>query len=324
MDPFVVAPLLAGAMGASVFLFFWASGQILRDTVDQAGVDKNAETISSKKAFRLLLPFIQVFSYYIAKIPAEYANEALGMADESLRTASFGRRLKRLMGRVRSRLRIKLLQAGKGDTFTADDMLATCIVSAFIWTGIGFYMFFMGVHEDKFIMAWTGLGVVFPLMSLSGVIKKRQKQLIKGLPYSIDLLSLSMEAGLDFTTALQRIVDRQRGNAIAQEFGEMLRQVKLGRTRREALKDLAARNQLEDITSFCNSLIQADELGTPIGPVLQTQAEMMRFKRFQRAEELAGKAPVKILFPLVAFIMPTVFMMLFGPIFLTAFGVGKN
>lgn len=101
----------------------------------------------------------------------------------------------------------------------------------------------------------------------------------------------------------------------------MLRQIKIGRTRRDALRDLAARVDLDDITSFANSIVQADELGTPIGQVLQVQAEQMRFKRFQRAEEMAGKAPVKILFPLVAFIMPTVFMVLFGPMLLAAFGL---
>ncbi|MBI4615582.1 MAG: type II secretion system F family protein [Planctomycetes bacterium] len=319
----VLYPLFPVLLGLCAGIAFFSANTLVRERVEEVGIDRKAETITGSKFFQYLLPFVQVASHYIAKIPSEFANEALGFADESLKRLSTKRRFLRMMGRMREGLKKRLIQAGKIDVFSADDMLGTCVVSSVLWTLIGFYFCFMLDIElvEAVIFLSFLLGIYFPVLSLNGFVRKRQKSILRALPYSIDLLSLSMEAGLDFTTALGRIVERQRGTPIGTELGEMLRRVKMGQTRKDALKDLAERTKLDDVVSFANSLIQADELGTPIGAVLRVQAEQMRTKRFQRAEEQAGKAPVKILFPLVLFIIPTVFMVLFGPMLLKAMGL---
>ena len=133
------------------------------------------------------------------------------------------------------------------------------------------------------------------------------------MPYALDLLTLSVEAGLDFTSALARIVPKLEGTALAQEFGELLRAIRLGKTRSEALRDMADRMGMAEVTSFTSSLVQADELGADLGPVLRVLAEQMRNDRANRAEKKAMEAPVKILFPLIAFIFPTVFIIIFAP-----------
>ena len=134
------------------------------------------------------------------------------------------------------------------------------------------------------------------------------------MPYTLDLLTLSVEAGLDFTAALARIVPKLEGTALSEEFGELLRAIRLGRARSEALRDMADRVSMAELTSFTSSLVQADELGADLGPVLRVLADQMRNDRSNRAEKKAMEAPVKILFPLIAFIFPTVFIIIFAPI----------
>jgi tight adherence protein C len=134
------------------------------------------------------------------------------------------------------------------------------------------------------------------------------------LPYALDLLTLSVEAGLDFTAALARLVPKLRGTALAAEFGAMLRDIQLGKPRTEALRDMADRISMNEVNSFAAALIQADELGASIGVVLRVQADQMRNDRSNRAEKKAMEAPVKILFPLIACIFPTVFLIIFAPI----------
>ena len=309
--------LFSCLLGVSIGLFIWGGQRLVKETVEPAGVDTSAESVTSGRLFRhLFLPFVQVFSYYIQLIPSEEIDEGLGMADESLKRLTFRRRFYRMMGRVRKGFHSKLVTAGKRDVFSPDDMIGACFTSAALWTGIGFAFVLLDAIGMAALPAKALFGFFYPVLVLNGAAKKRQKRIVKSLPYAMDLLSLSMEAGLDFTTALGRIVERQRGTPLGVEFGEMLRRIKIGETRRDALRDLSDRLKIEDIISFSNSLIQADDLGTPIGPILRVLSEQMRVKRFQRAEEMASKAPVKILAPLVLFIFPTVFLVLFGPIVL--------
>jgi tight adherence protein C len=121
-----------------------------------------------------------------------------------------------------------------------------------------------------------------------------------------------VEAGLGFDAALQKVVEKIRG-PLSDEFQQALNEIKLGKPRREALKDLAARVEVDDVSTFISSLIQADQLGVSIANVLRVQAEQVRGKRRQRAEEKAQKAPIKILIPLVFFIFPAIFVILLGP-----------
>lgn len=142
--------------------------------------------------------------------------------------------------------------------------------------------------------------------------KNRQREIETTLPDVLDLLTISVEAGLGFDAALMKVVEKQKG-VLAEEFFKVLQEIKMGRPRREALRDLGHRNQVEDLSHLVASLVQADQLGISIGGVLRNQARQMRLKRRQRAEEKAQKAPIKMMVPLVLFVFPSVFIVVIGP-----------
>ena len=155
-----------------------------------------------------------------------------------------------------------------------------------------------------------------PSSWLRTVTRLRHRAFERALPFVLDLLTLSVEAGLDFMTGLKRILDHRAMDPLGEELLRTLREVQVGKTRREALRMLGHRAQHPDISAVVNALVQADELGVSLGAILRIQADQMRVRRFQRAEKLAQEAPVKLLFPLVAFIFPAVFIVLLGPIML--------
>ena len=134
----------------------------------------------------------------------------------------------------------------------------------------------------------------------------------RSLPDVLDLLTISVEAGLGFDAAVLRVTEKL-GGVLGEEFSRVLQETKMGKSRREALRDMAARVGVDDVSSFVNAVIQAEQLGVSIGSVLRLQSQAMRVKRRQRAEEAALQAPVKMLFPLIFFIFPGLFVVLLGP-----------
>ncbi len=152
----------------------------------------------------------------------------------------------------------------------------------------------------------------FPDLAIKQITNKRQKEITNSLPDALDLLTVSVEAGLSFDGALSRLVSKVEGQ-LSKEFGRALNEIRMGRSRREALKEMIIRCGVSDLTTFVGAIIQADELGVGISNVLRIQSKQMREKRRQRAQEKAMKAPVKMLFPLVFFIFPTIFSVLLGP-----------
>jgi tight adherence protein C len=156
-------------------------------------------------------------------------------------------------------------------------------------------------------------GLLFPNMLLNRKIRERQKVISNSLPDVLDLLTVSVEAGLGFDGALAKVIDKMPG-PIAMEFEDVLNEMKVGKQKRDALRDMAQRVNIPDLTTFIGSIIQADQLGVSIGNVLRIQSEQMREKRRQRAKEKAMKAPVKMLIPMVLFIFPTIFSVLIGPV----------
>lgn len=157
-------------------------------------------------------------------------------------------------------------------------------------------------------------GASFPLLWLRDRVRVRQRSIVRALPYAVDLLTLSVEAGLDFTAALAKVVEKGRRGPLADELSIALKELRLGKTREEALRSLARRAGLPSLTSFVQALVHADRMGTPLGSVLRVLSTQMRLERTQRAEKLANEAPVKLLLPLILCIFPTLFLMLFGPI----------
>jgi len=173
-----------------------------------------------------------------------------------------------------------------------------------VWLGLG-----AGVC---LLCAVAGAG--FPLLWLRDQVRARHRALARALPYGLDLLTLSVEAGLDFPAALAKVVDKGRSGPLADELSVVLKELRLGKTREEALRNLGRRVDLPALTSFVQALVHADRMGTPLGKVLRILSTHLRIERSQRAEKLANEAPVKLLLPLVLFIFPTLFLMLFGPL----------
>jgi tight adherence protein C len=158
------------------------------------------------------------------------------------------------------------------------------------------------------------VGFYLPNYLLSRRIKKRQNAIQRALPDTLDLLTICVEAGLGFDAAIGRVVEK-RQDELSRECGRVLTEMRMGRSRREALKTLAERTDVADVNTFVSAIIQSEQLGVSISKVLLTQAEQMRVRRRQRAEELAHKAPIKMLFPMVFLIFPAIFVVILGPAF---------
>jgi tight adherence protein C len=158
------------------------------------------------------------------------------------------------------------------------------------------------------------VGFMFPAMNLGEQAKKRQKSIALQLPNTLDLLTISVEAGLDFMSAMRRVVEKHPEGPLKEELERFFKQTELGRPRREALREMANRVQLQDLNAVVSALIQADRLGVSIGPILNAQSEMLRIRRGQRAEKAAGEAPVKMMAPLIICILPSVFIMILAPV----------
>ncbi|MFH1714864.1 MAG: type II secretion system F family protein [Elusimicrobiota bacterium] len=147
-------------------------------------------------------------------------------------------------------------------------------------------------------------------------IAKRYKDIEKNLPSSIDLLTLCVDAGIDFMSAVSKIIENTEKNALTEEFQEIVRELQLGADRRTALKNFSKRCEIDDVTAFVSVVVQAEELGTSLVEVLRSYAEQMRINQMQKLEKQAMEAPTKMLFPMIMFIFPGVFILIFGPIIL--------
>ena len=198
------------------------------------------------------------------------------------------------------------------------------IVCGIAWTAFVFVL--SGLLPDSFIsdnrvlLACMGvlLFYAYPLMWLRGTVKQRHFAIMRALPFVLDLLTLSVEAGMDFMSALQRNCERRKLDPLNEELIRMTREIQVGTPRRTALKNMSERVRQPDLRSVVHALVQADELGVPIGSILRIQSEQLRSRRFERAEKLASEAPVKMLGPLMLCIFPAVFIILLGPILMEA------
>jgi tight adherence protein C len=156
------------------------------------------------------------------------------------------------------------------------------------------------------------MGIILPDYMLQQAIGRRQYQIRKSLPDILDLLIVSVEAGLGFDGAMAKVVEKMKG-PFPQELRRVLLEMQLGKARTPALKDMAARVQVGEVSTFVAAIYQADQLGVSMAKVLHVQADTMRVARSQRIREMAAKLPVKMLFPLVFFIFPAIFVIIIGP-----------
>ena len=169
-----------------------------------------------------------------------------------------------------------------------------------------------------FGMAGFLLFYAYPLMWLRGTLKRRHLSIMRALPFVLDLLTLSVEAGMDFMGALQRNCERRKLDPLNEELIRMTREIQVGTPRRIALRNMADRVRQPDLKGVAHALIQADELGVSIGSILRIQSDQLRGRRFDRAEKLANEAPVKMLGPLLLCIFPAVLVILLMPILMQA------
>jgi tight adherence protein C len=214
------------------------------------------------------------------------------------------------------RLNKLLVQAGNPPGWDAERVLAARLAGGVVG-GIGLFVL-LGAAGTVGPRALFGagfgaaVGYWLPERLVRDKANRRQALIRQALPDTLDLLAITVEAGLSFDAALSRIAGRSHG-PLADELNRILHEIQLGRTRADALRDLAERSNIPEMKSFVLAMVQADTFGVSVGRTLKVQAHEMRLKRRQRAEEAAQKIPVKITFPLIACIMPTLFIMLLGP-----------
>jgi tight adherence protein C len=208
-----------------------------------------------------------------------------------------------------------------GDKMTLSQFMTVVLVCSTAIPGFYFVMMWAATDGNPSFLAFLpfffvlAIAVALPFMWLRRKAKNRQKQIFRTLPNALDLMTTCVEAGLSLDFALQRVSERYKG-PLAEEIQRMLRETAMGKTRRDALQDLADRVDLPDLHTFVNSIVQAETLGTSIGNVLRVQASELRRKRRQHAERIARQAPVKMVFPLVFFLMPSLFIVTIGPVVL--------
>lgn len=231
---------------------------------------------------------------------------------------------KKFFNKSSQKLTSQIISAGYDSLITAEEIMALRILFPLIIGPIWFAIVKGALSAGNIAViiklqpAVITMGIlwllIYPTSWLRHTIKGRHNEIRKALPFVLDLLTLSVEAGMDFMSSLQRNNQHRDIDALGEELIQVVREIQLGKTRRTALQDMSLRVNLQELRSVINALIQADELGVSIGSILRIQSDQMRQRRFERAEKLANEAPVKMLFPLLMFIFPSVFLILLGPI----------
>jgi len=224
----------------------------------------------------------------------------------------------------------KIFRAGKQNIWSVKRLAAFWVLSVAFFTAAGF---FIATQTDYFytqqfliIVAAGIFGAYFPFFMLNRKIKNRQKMFRRQLPEFLDLLCVSVQAGLSFDGAVAKITARMKGE-LSEEFRRMQEDIKFGMVKAYALNQMAKRCDIEEIYLFTTSVIQAEKLGTSMAQTLQTQAENIRERRRQYIRAEALKAPVKMIFPMVMFIFPSIFIVLLMPsllVMIKSFGIMNN
>lgn len=216
-------------------------------------------------------------------------------------------------GERRSRIDRKLALAGSPHNWDAQKVVAAKVLGALV--GAGLILLAMGGFKSNTLLPlllFTGVGFFAPDGILAHRAEARQKVIQRALPDTMDLLTISVEAGLGFDAALVQVMENVPG-PLSQEIGRLLHEVRLGVSRSDAFRHLSDRTNVEELNSFILAIVQAESFGVSISRVLRAQAKDQRTKRRQRAEEKAMKIPVKILFPLIFCVLPALFVVVIGP-----------
>jgi tight adherence protein C len=217
--------------------------------------------------------------------------------------------------KARQDLDNRLELAGRPGNLTPADFGAIRLVAAAIGAALGLLLgFLMGTPMYAVIGLAVGtiLGYYAPVLWLKQKVDARRAAIQKGLPDAMDLLVIAVDAGLGFDAALARVTDKYK-NALSDMFAKVLREVSLGRARLEAMDEMGRSSGVDDLHNFIQAIIQSEQFGTGIGKILRIQADEMRRKRRQRAQEKAAQATLKMMLPMVGCIFPTLWIVLLGP-----------
>ena len=209
----------------------------------------------------------------------------------------------------------RIVSSGLRDQFSPDEFIAFKLILIII------FPLLCGVLKALDLVdlpAWgilaTGLvGWFFPDFVANQLYNERKKQVLRAMPFIVDLLALSTEAGLDFLGAIGKVVEKATPGPLVDEFGQLLKEIKLGASRQEALREMAARLDMMEFNSFVAILISADQMGASIGKILRQQSDQIRVTRILMAEKAGAAAASKVMLPTVIFIVPAVLLMIFGP-----------
>jgi tight adherence protein C len=269
----LVAPTLVGVAIAIFFFAIFSSKTRVASRLGLRGL-KRQRALASNELWSNVEPLVRWLGVRVSGIPSEAQRTAI---DEQIGLA------------------------GDYMGLTADEFIALTILSVLggIVVGVG-----AGIVFDlggMMVIIGALIGGALPYMQVSGVAQERLKQVSRGLPYFIDVMALCMGAGLDFPGAIRKVVEQSSNpdDALVEEFTLILQTLNLGRTRKEALLEFSRRCPVDAAVEFANSLIQAEERGNPVAEVLTIQATISRQRRSVRAEELAAKAGVKMVGPLM-------------------------
>ena len=299
MDPLAIG-VAALAAGAILLIVFGLAGSAPVDPVQARLTQLGTMQAKNLEELELQAPFIE----------------------RTLRPLAS--RLSGRMSRVASssftdRTEKRLALAGNPGELRVADWLGIKAIGAAIGGILFFFLFgVVGILGFPFpvgyLLSIVGLlfGYTIPEFWLGGRVKKRQKAILLMIPDTLDLLTISVRAGLGFDAALGKVVEKLKG-PLSEEFRRALAEIRVGKARRDSLRDIVPRTEVPPLTNFIGAIIQAEQLGVSISKVLQVQSEQLRIERRQRAEEQAAKAPIKMLFPLVGCIFPSLFIVILGP-----------
>lgn len=236
------------------------------------------------KGFRVVWPLIRLIVYYLGP---------------------------RLSVGYRLRKQAALRRAGADYSLSPEQFFAGKLVAAGFFGGLVFFVLDMiGSSSTLLIPIAAALGFYYPDLWLKETTQRRHKEILRALPFYLDVITLAVEAGTNLTGALTQALQKAPAGPFKNEIGRVLRDVRAGKARTEALRAMADRIDLTAINSLVSNLIQAETMGSSLAPILRAQADQRRTERFQRAEKLAMEAPVKLLAPLIMFIFPNTFLVL--------------
>jgi tight adherence protein C len=302
------APLIIGAVLVGVAIIV---------IVIALGSRKPGDTLSARLA-----------EYSTRETPATLEEIELSMPFSERVLAPMVRRTAGFMARLTPEqtlesTRHKLDLAGNPNNWTPAEFFGVRAVACAALGGLIFLVLWIAnvdwLQRLGLTVVFALLGFMLPALWLGQKIRNRKNSVIRSLPDALDLLTICVEAGLGFDQAMQNVAEKW-DDELSRAFARVLQEIRLGKTRREALRDLANRLDLSDVTSFVAAVIQAEQLGVSIAKVLRIQSDQMRIRRRQRAEEKAHQAPVKMLFPMVFLIFPAIWIVLLGPALLQALG----